>query len=236
MSTLFLRTATAVALGVGGLLAAPAGLVASHPSAIVRVYADAALDPERRRAALETATRIIENGGVTVEWRDCSDGTDTSCQVPARTRTLVLRIVSGRDRPAEPAAGADTDTGPADLRLGTAVVDARTHTGTLATVYLDRVEAVAERLGMNVPRLLGRAMAHELGHLLLRTPGHSATGLMRAVWTQDELLQNRVQDWVFAGLDRQRLRTVSGEEAIGRFARTAEVAQTATEARPEAGQ
>jgi hypothetical protein len=31
-----------------------------------------------------------------------------------------------------------------------------------------------------VGRVLGRALAHELGHYLLRMPGHSASGLMRA--------------------------------------------------------
>ena len=39
---------------------------------------------------------------------------------------------------------------------------------------------MAERSTSNVAVLLGRAVAHELGHLLLKTNDHSEGGLMRA--------------------------------------------------------
>jgi hypothetical protein len=51
-------------------------------------------------------------------------------------------------------------------------------------------------------------MAHEIGHLLLGSTAHSATGLMREVWTDEELQRNRPEDWVFAEPQRNLLRAV----------------------------
>ena len=43
--------------------------------------------------------------------------------------------------------------------------------------------------------LLGRAMAHEIGHLILGTTQHDSRGLMRGRWTVIELQNNRPWDW-----------------------------------------
>jgi hypothetical protein len=52
--------------------------------------------------------------------------------------------------------------------------------GTLAaTVLFDRVHAYARRYRVRCEVLLGYAIAHELGHLLLPPKSHSTTGLMR---------------------------------------------------------
>jgi len=56
-----------------------------------------------------------------------------------------------------------------------------------ATLGGHAVKAAVERAGIDPGALLGRALAHEVGHLLLRSPGHSPGGLMRAVWTDEEL-------------------------------------------------
>lgn len=37
-----------------------------------------------------------------------------------------------------------------------------------------------------IGRALGRALAHELGHYLLRTKAHTSRGLMRAAWTAND--------------------------------------------------
>jgi hypothetical protein len=44
---------------------------------------------------------------------------------------------------------------------------------------------------MFLQRALGRAAAHEVGHYLLRTKNHSRRGLMRAVFTIDEIMDTR---------------------------------------------
>jgi hypothetical protein len=43
------------------------------------------------------------------------------------------------------------------------------------------------RLRVHLGRLLGRSLAHELGHYLLSTRLHTTTGLMRARYPQDEI-------------------------------------------------
>ena len=46
--------------------------------------------------------------------------------------------------------------------------------------------------------LLGSAIAHELGHLLLATTSHGPAGLMRALWSQEEVRRRYSSDWTFA--------------------------------------
>jgi hypothetical protein len=90
--------------------------------------------------------------------------------------------------------------------------------GVLATVFLDLVEPVARRNGADVNEVLGRAIAHEIGHLLLGTSSHSAAGLMRAIWTDRELGRNDPRDWLFG----------TGEGALLRAARLRAASQAST--------
>ncbi len=96
-----------------------------------------------------------------------------------------------------------------DLQLGFATFDSMTRRGVLATIFHDRVLTVAQRADLDYRVLLGRAMAHEIGHLLLPASGHSMTGLMRGVWTDAELTLNRREDWTFAPAERKRLQAAS---------------------------
>ncbi|MDR3699165.1 MAG: hypothetical protein P4L56_05985 [Candidatus Sulfopaludibacter sp.] len=55
------------------------------------------------------------------------------------------------------------------------------YTRTCIHIFYDRVlGSVPRKLA---PELLGHVMAHEIGHLLERTDGHSETGVMKAHWT-----------------------------------------------------
>jgi len=67
----------------------------------------------------------------------------------------------------------------------------------LATIYLDRVNWMAEQTGVDARALLGRAIAHELGHLLMATGAHGPNGLMRPVWSQSEIRRRQIDDWIF---------------------------------------
>jgi len=61
------------------------------------------------------------------------------------------------------------------------------------------VTLVAGRTGVDEATLLGRAVAHEIGHLLLGTSQHADAGLMRAHWSDRELQQGSEADWTFLG-------------------------------------
>ena len=97
------------------------------------------------------------------------------------------------------------DGRPEDESLGTALVDPATGTGVLATVYVDRVERLARGSNGDLGTLLGRAMAHEIGHLLMGRAAHAVRGLMRPRWTRAEVARN-----VKAGLGPSTCRRPAG--------------------------
>jgi len=55
-------------------------------------------------------------------------------------------------------------------------------------IFYHRVEELVQqrRLQEHKARILGLAMAHELGHLLLPFHSHSRTGIMRAKWNRQD--------------------------------------------------
>jgi hypothetical protein len=79
--------------------------------------------------------------------------------------------------------------------LGEAFVNSRTRTGALATVYANRVADLAAVCGVRAGLLLGRAMAHEIAHLLLGTREHAHAGLMRAHWPADVIRDAQDETW-----------------------------------------
>lgn len=72
----------------------------------------------------------------------------------------------------------------------------------LSTVYVDRVDWLAQQARADRGTLLGRAMAHELTHLLLGSNDHTAAGLLRDRWTAEELVRNRPEDWQLTAAQR----------------------------------
>ena len=176
---------------------------------VVRVYETGTGDPALRTAAIQTAASIVELAGIIVEWYDCTDeGRRPLCQDARRSGNFIARIMPTLTpgvplrRPSVEALGTQGDAEPP---LGFAVVDPQTQAGKMATVFHDQVDAVARRTVVAHSELLGRALAHEVGHLLLGVLGHSRAGIMRAVWTDDELTRGRPEDWLFAAGDIQRL-------------------------------
>lgn len=150
--------------------------------------------------ALGGATAILKDAGVTPEWMRCGvapsvDGPDP-CTIPLAAPELVVRVV--RMKPGKPRTRV--------LPLGDAFVDTRARAGALATIYWDAVDSLARATGCSLTMLFGRAIAHEVGHLLLGTDGHSVRGIMRAVWTSDQVQENRPADWRFSSDDEARIR------------------------------
>jgi hypothetical protein len=58
--------------------------------------------------------------------------------------------------------------------------------GIQATLYADRVEVVSRAGLTGFYRTLGHAIAHELGHVLLRSCVHDTSGLMKGVWAKSD--------------------------------------------------
>ena len=185
--------AALIACTIGpGVLMPPVAAQSFPDGPAVRVYDFSSLDAPVRLAAIDEARAIIGDAGVGMAWLDCHRAEECTPQ----SGELVVRIVR--------------ETGARGLEwrhaLGYSVIDPAAGTGTLATVYLNRVEDAARRAGSNPVLLLARAIAHEVGHLILRTNGHGQAGLMRAIWTDQELVRNSHADWTFAPADRRQLR------------------------------
>ena len=67
----------------------------------------------------------------------------------------------------------------------------------LAYVFGDRVKTFADSYHLSVAAVLGCALAHEIGHLLLPVNAHHGGGIMRASWQPDLF---RLALPVFSGL------------------------------------
>ena len=85
------------------------------------------------------------------------------------------------------------------------MLDHSVHSGTLATIYLEPAERLAREARVTTGTVLARAMAHELGHLLLGTNTHSPRGLMRPVWTAEELTRNEPRDWTIPRAEGKKM-------------------------------
>jgi hypothetical protein len=86
----------------------------------------------------------------------------------------------------------------------------------LATVYVDRAESVARGAGIDPRRVLGLAIAHEIGHVLLNSNSHAPSGLMRADWSRTELRRQDPRHGASSKPKRRRFasRRSSGYEAV----------------------
>ena len=156
-------------------------------SLVVRIYDAYEVPSDHLARARATVEEIMMTGaGVDVTWPRCP------CLSPVSPGELVVRIAA-----AAPASG------PASL--GYSFVDVGRRTGTLATVFADRVQAMAAMTGVDEGELLGRVIAHEIAHLLIGTRDHGPRGLMRGEWRASELAQQGPSDW---RLSRSEGRTI----------------------------
>lgn len=154
----------------------------------VRTYNNVGVTAAQMSNARDAAGIILQGAGLQAVWRDCT----ADCADALGPRELIVRIVAAPQ-------------GIVAESLGCALIDLQHRAGTLATVYQDRINAVAFRTGVDAGTLLGRAVAHEIGHLLLGTTQHSAAGLMRALWSDQELQRGVMADWTFAPDDVARI-------------------------------
>jgi hypothetical protein len=191
----FVRTAGAVTFTTALLATSPA--VAGDSHVVVRVYDMATTNARARATALRAAEQAIASADVSVHWRDCSrGGAAHPCRAVRGVGELVVRIMP--------------TSAPGDAaELGEASIDSSGRAGVIATVYYGVVRRVSARTGLDTEALLGRAIAHEIGHLLLGATGHGRNGLMRPLWTDDELAQDRPGDWTFSDEERRQLRAAA---------------------------
>jgi hypothetical protein len=148
----------------------------------VHVYDYAQVEARELARAQGEASRVLGLVGIEPAWRGCPvpGGENQNAQECRSTAgALVLRIL--------PQAMAER-MGRAEGSLGFAQLPDDGTPGFVASVFYHRVESLSVELGCARAVILGYAMAHEIGHLLLGTSSHSPQGIMRAQWTESELL------------------------------------------------
>ena len=180
-------------------------------SLVIRIHDAYGVPGEHLARARATAEGIMSAAGVSVTWPECP------CLAAVRRDELVIRITT--------AAPASTPGS-----LGFSFVDTGLKVGTLATVFADRVQALAAIAGVDDGVLLGRVLAHEVSHLLIGTHDHGARGLMRGEWRTSEVAEQRPADWRLSFSEGRRIR-----QAIRRRASQSPPTLTIVDADPSPG-
>jgi hypothetical protein len=174
----------------------------SSVTLIVRLYNTSGIPTPELLAGRNAAESILRDTGMDVRFRQCGrlvspeDPADP-CDDLLKPSEVVVRVI---------------DAPPFTANLlpeayGVSYVVRETNHGWLATVFSDRIDRAATRAGVESGTLLGRVMAHEVGHLLLGTGYHGDAGVMRADWP-DSLLNREADEWRFSRLEAARMQRV----------------------------
>jgi hypothetical protein len=178
----------------------------AKPTLIVKVYNAAGVAAVDLARAQEITQSILARAGIAAVWRDCdaiiqSDSSSTACAHPRTPQEVVVRLVADASR-----------VKAADV-LGFSTVGAH-QIASLATVLADHVNVAAERTQLASGTLLGRVIAHEIGHLLLASSQHADAGLMRAVWRDDEIRRDLPVYWIFSKAEARQLRLAVASRSL----------------------
>lgn len=139
-----------------------AAQTSDHFTVQVRLHDDAGVPADALQRAKRDAELIYERSSIKLEWID--DGSSTP-------HSIILRII------AKPIGMKSRNRAVVGVAPGSREVRGR-----LAFVFYERIQDYSEALELDIALMLGHAMAHELGHLLLPYDAHSVSGVMRGAW------------------------------------------------------
>ena len=170
----------------------------------VRTYNNFGVSPEDLSAARPHVEAVFHDAGIELSWVDCwyrgkeIAGTSAHCSESLKANEVILRLQAANPLP-----------GKRYVSMGFALVNIAEGVPFLATVYADLVRTISRDAHLDFQLLLGRAIAHEIGHLLLDTNRHAESGLMRAGWSNAELRQNAQHDWSFRSAEIEVMRSAA---------------------------
>jgi hypothetical protein len=171
----------------------------------IRSYNNVGVPAPDLAVARAHAEAVLQQAGLNIVWGDCWVGDRQPASAPARCQEpvggdIVLRLQKTKE--------ADRSR---FVSMGFSLVGISGTAPFLATVYVDRVDSVARGAGTDRLRVLGLAMAHEIGHVLLDSNTHAATGLMRADWSRRELRRKDAAAWSFLESEAAHVRSAALE-------------------------
>lgn len=155
-----LATAVTVAMTVGSVPA-----MADEPTRVLvlRVHNLSGIGQYSLEEAQRHASQIYEAIGVSLIW--VNDGADTRAGLRAAVPFQVALL---------------SRTQTEKLRVSKAALGVAPLSHDRAYIFCERIAALSARAEDAFATILGRVLAHEVGHLVLPGKGHSETGIMRA--------------------------------------------------------
>ena len=163
----------------------------------VTVYNRSTMDASVLAAGQGVAQKILRGGGVESIWVDCpvqrNLEANTECRQELSHPKIILTIVP---RWAGPVPGSD--------QLGLAA-EVENGIGSYCYVFQERLEQLAAGKHVSPARLLGHAMAHEIGHLLKGSNSHAPQGLMSRHWYADEIRAVMMGSLTFTTDDTEKI-------------------------------
>jgi hypothetical protein len=168
------------------------------PAIRLRVVNEGALDRRSLMVAQKDLTEIVTRAGVSVIWLNCASGwadwlSAGPCQQEREPYEFWLRLVMRK--PAE----------TSENVLGFTELDENLGIRSAGVYYPAAVEA-AGKYGLASGEVVGAAMAHEIGHLVLGADAHSREGLMSPDWTRSQFKRLSIGELSFTSSEATLLR------------------------------
>jgi len=171
-----------IALGCSLALARRPESKADKPGMTVRLHDYAGVKRDTLDRAEKETARIFREAGIDTAWVVCPLTSAELAQYPACLQPADAPRFDMNILPRFMA----TQLSQPDTTLGFTSLTREGVRASDASIFLDRIKEEVERTHGSLTGILGDAMAHELGHILLRTSGHSVEGIMRAKWTPED--------------------------------------------------
>ena len=198
---------------LGFVLALPGSMVRAQEISdqglrvTISMHNDAGVSAATLRGAELEASRVFRQSGIEVRWLNCplppqgpenaqspeSPRNPDECAAPDFPRHLQLRI-------------AKRSLNLNEFAMGISYLSAD-GVGCYADLFYQRVAEMHETSQVNMSSILGHGIAHEIGHLLLGTNSHSASGIMRARWEKAELASVTKGTLFFSTFESRQMRT-----------------------------
>jgi hypothetical protein len=185
-----------VAIGISLLVSQGSLASQSKLPLTLRVYDTAGVPAKALDEAKTQLRRIFNSAGVAPLWLDCvvAQALDPACVGKLQPTEIVVRIPPR------------TSTSRTGHLLGAALVmpDGFGH---YATIFYGEVRIRAEGDEKFEGRILGYAIAHEVGHLLLGEQIHAPTGIMIADLAARKVRAKPKQFFLFTSSEAEQVRT-----------------------------
>lgn len=170
---------------------------------VIELINSAGIPTQNLEQATRHAARILSTTGTTIIWRISPSPMHDRISSPAMTTLnydVRLKI-----------AGSAPSSVP-NRTLAYALPSVRI--GTNITIFYDRVKRVSQDVEIDSASVLGLVIAHEIGHMLLRSTKHSPAGIMKSPWSKSDIQHAAARLGEFTFLERGVIRQCATPEML----------------------